>query len=135
MWKSMYMHVPGLNRCFVLLRRYSAVTVAVVCVLMHVSGCSPEPAEHQIQDAIHAYFKTRDLQVLRLEIRNIEREPLGARKYMGPERYLVHASLITLQEVTPQHTSADYQNVTITVRKNTASLYGWSVDNISGIPL
>jgi hypothetical protein len=91
--------------------------------------------EHHVRDAIHAYFKTRDLQVVKLEIQNIEQEPLGARQYMGPKRYIVQIPLITLRPVKAKGMPVDYQNATITIRKNTNNLYGWSVDNFSEIPL
>ncbi len=68
-----------------------------------------------------------------LTIQNIEREPLGARKYMGPERYIVNVSMISLKPVKTDAKPVDYQSATITIRKNTASLYGWSVDSTSGI--
>jgi hypothetical protein len=100
-------------------------------MLLCLSACSPEPADHQVRDAISAYFIAGDLQVVRLEIRTIERESLGAREYMGPRRYIVHLPLITLQPVKEGGKPADYQDVTITIRKNTASLYGVSIDNVS----
>jgi hypothetical protein len=68
-------------------------------VLLCFSGCSPEPPDHHVRDAISAYFKAGDLQVVRLEIRTIEREPIGARQYMGPKRYIVHIPMITLQSI------------------------------------
>ncbi len=73
--------------------------------------------------------------MVKLEIQNIEQEPIGARQYMGPKRYIVYIQLITLRPLKAEGKPVDYQNATITMRKNTTSLYGWSVDNFSEIPL
>jgi len=127
--------IQGLTRYFRLILRYCAFTIASLCLLLYFSGCSPEPAEHHVRDAIHAYFKTRNLQVVKLEIQNIEQEPIGARQYMGPKRYIVQTPLITLRPVKAEGKPVDYQNATITIRKHAASPYGWSVDNFSEIPL
>ncbi len=70
-----------------------------------------------------------------LEIQHIEREPLGARKYMGPERYIVHIPLITLEPINMQEKPVEYQNATITMRKHAASRSGWRVDEFSEISL
>jgi hypothetical protein len=105
--------------------------MAGVCVLLNLSGCDPGPPDHQVRDAISAYFTARDLQVVRLEIQTIEREPIGARQYMGPRRHIVHIPLITLQPVNQGSNPVDYQEVTITIRKNTASVYGVSIDDVS----
>ena len=111
------------------------LTIASLCLLMYLSGCSSGPAEHHVSDAIHAYFKTRSIQVVKLEIDSIEQEPLGARQYMGPKRYIVHIPFITLRPVQAEGKPVDYQNATITIRKQTTSVYGWSIDHVSGIPL
>ena len=131
MSKRINRHV--LTRHFRLISRCCVLTIASLCVLLYLSGCSNDPAEHHIRDAIHGHFKAKDLQVVKLEIQNIEREPLGARQYMGPKRYIVHIPLITLRPMKADGKQKDYQNTSITIRKNTASLYGWSVDNFSGI--
>jgi len=117
-----------------LIFRYWASAMAGVCLLLNLSGCDSGPPEHQVRDAISAYFTARDLQIVRLEIQNIEREPLGARQYMGPRRYIVRIPLITLQPVKQEGKPIDYQDVTITIRKNTASLYGVSIDDVSIVP-
>lgn len=114
--------------------RSSIRTIAGVCVLLYLSGCAPAPAEHQVSDAISAYFTARDIAVVRLDVRSIEREPIGARQYMGPRRYIVHIPLITLQPLRREGGPVDYRNVTITIRKNTASVYGVSIDDVSIIP-
>jgi hypothetical protein len=110
-------------------------TIAGVCLLLYLSGCAPAPAEHQVSDAISAYFTARDIAVVRLDIRSIEREPIGSRQYMGPRRYIVHIPLITLQPLHREEGPVDYRNVTITIRKDTASVYGVSIDDVSIIPL
>jgi hypothetical protein len=108
--------------------------MASVCLFLSLSGCDSGPPGHQVRDAISAYFTARDLQVVRLDVRAIEREPIGAREYMGPRRYIVHIPLITLQPVKQGGKPVDYQDVTITIRKNTASLYGVSIDSVSIVP-
>ena len=118
-----------------LIARFCACLMASACLLLNLSGCDPGPPDHQVRDAINAYFTERDLQVVRLETLTIEREPLGARQYMGPRRYIVHVPLITLQQGKPGSRPADYQDVTITIRKNTASVYGVSVGTVSLVPL
>jgi hypothetical protein len=135
MWMCKGIEIQGLTRYFRLISKYCVLTIASLCLLLYFSGCSPDPVEHHVRDAIHAYFKTRDLQVVKLEIQNIEQEPLGARQYMGPKRYIVQIPLITLRPVKAKGMPVDYQNATITIRKNTNNLYGWSVDNFSEIPL
>ncbi len=115
--------------------RYGALAIASVCMVFSLAGCSPGPEEHKVTDAIHAYFKTKDLKVVKLEIQHIEREPLGARQYMGPKRYIVHIPLITLQPIKAEGKPVDYTNATVTIRKHTAGLYGWTVDNFSEIPV
>ena len=72
---------------------------------------------------------------MKLEIENIAQEPVGARQYMGPKRYIVHIPFITLRPVQAEGEPVDYQNATITIRKQTTSVYGWSIDHVSGIPL
>jgi hypothetical protein len=114
-----------------LISRCCAYSMASVWMLLCLSACSPGPADHQVRDSISAYFKAGNIQVVRLEIRTIEREPIGARQYMGPKRYIVHIPIITLQSTRQGGKPVDYQNVTITIRKNTASLYGVSIDNVS----
>jgi hypothetical protein len=114
-------------------RRLIYVT-ACSCLFFYLSGCSHEPADYKVRDAINAYFKARDMQVIKLDIKNIEREPLGARKYMGPERHIVQISLITLKPMGPGGEEEDYYDVTVILRKNTDSLYGFSIDNVSGVP-
>lgn len=109
-------------------------TTACIMLLLCLWGCSPAPAEHRVRDAISAYFQRGDLQVVRLEIRSIEREPIGARQYMGPERFIVNIPVITLQSTKPGGEPVDYENVTITIRENTASLYGVSIDDASIAP-
>jgi len=98
-------------------------------ILLCLSSCSPGPAEYQVRDAISAYFQEGGLHVVRLEIRTIEREPIGARQYMGPKRYRVSVPLITLQSTTPGSSPRDYKNVTITIRINASSRYGVSIDD------
>jgi hypothetical protein len=130
-------HAPnkwGLPPSVRLIARSCMRTMAGVCLLLYLSGCAPAPAEHQVTDAISAYFMARDLQVVRLEIRSIEREPMGARQYMGPRRYIVDVQLITLQPVQREGGQVDYRNVKITIRKNTASVYGVNIDDVSIIP-
>jgi len=124
----------GLPARVPLIVRSCAYMMASLCLLLNLSGCDPGPPDHQVRDAISAYFTARDLQVIRLEIRTIEREPLGARQYMGPRRYIVEIPLITLQPVQQGGKPVDYQDVTVTIRKNTASLYGVIIDEVSIVP-
>jgi len=135
MWKCRIINIQGLTCHVRLISWYGAYTIAGLCFLLYLSGCSPEPAQHKVRDAIDAYFKTRDLQVVKLEIQNIEREPIGARQYMGPKRYIVNIPLITLRPIKAEGEPKDYKNATITIRKQTDGLYGWSVDSFSEIPL
>jgi len=135
MWMCNGIKIQRVIRHFRLISQCGAFTIASLCLLLYISGCSPEPAEHHVRDAIHAYFKARDLKVVKLEIQNIEQEPIGARQYMGPKRYIVNIQLITLRPVKAEGKPVEYQNATITIRKHTTSLYGWSVDNFSEIPL
>jgi len=111
--------------------RYWACTIASLYLLLNLSGCDSGPPDHQVRDVISAYFTARDLRVIRLEIQTIEREPIGARQYMGPRRYIVRIPLITLQPVKQEGKPIDYQDVTISLRKNRASLYGVSIDDVS----
>jgi hypothetical protein len=76
----------GLPLRFHLIVRFWACTMASVCLFLSLSGCDSGPPGHQVRDAISAYFTARDLQVVRLDVRAIEREPIGAREYMGPRR-------------------------------------------------
>jgi len=135
MWICRENKIQGLTLHIRFLSRYCALSILSVCLLSSLAGCSPAPAEHKIRDVIHAFFKTKDLKVVKLEIQLIEREPIGARQYMGPRRYIVQIPLITLQPMKAESEPVDYKNATITIRKHTAGLYGWSVDNFSEIPL
>jgi hypothetical protein len=127
--------IQGLTCDIRFISRYCALTIASVCLVFSLAGCSPGPEEHKVRDAIHGYFKTKDLKVVKLEIKHIEREPIGARQYMGPMRYIVHIPLITLGPIKAEGKPVDYKNVTIIIRKHTTDLYGWSVDSFSEIPL
>ena len=135
MWMCRENNIQGLTCHVHFISRYCALTIASVCLLFSLSGCSPDPEEHKVRDAIHAFFKTKDLKVVKFDIQHIEREPIGARQYMGPRRYIVHIPLITLRPMKAEGEPVDYKNATITIRKHTAGLYGWSVDNFSEIPL
>ena len=114
--------------------QHFAYVIACLSMFLYLAGCTHEPADHKVRDAISAYFKAKDYQVVTLEIRKIEREHLGARQYMGPERYIVQIPQITLWPMKEEAGPEDYQDVAITIRKNMSSLYGFSVDSISGIP-
>jgi hypothetical protein len=53
---------------------------------------------------------------------------------MGPRRYIVNIPLITIRPMKAEGEPKDYKNSTITIRKHTDGLYGWSVDTFSEHP-
>jgi hypothetical protein len=107
--------------------------ISGICVLALLHGCSLSPADHRVRDTIVAYLEAKGFEVDELEIKNIEREPLGARQFMGPKRYIVSISRITMHRMKPRRKPMTFHNVTMTIRKSSSSPHGLSVDPGSGI--
>ncbi len=122
---------------------YLPRAVVCICLLTLLYGCNTSPPEDSIRDAIISHYTLKHYEVLVLEVGNIEREPLGARQYMGPKRYIVHIPQITLKEIKPLPDSGTgtaiepmtFKNASIVIRRNYAVQQGWSIDETKGIPL
>jgi hypothetical protein len=86
-----------------------------------------------VRDAIVAHLEARGFEVAKLEIKNIEREPIGKRQYMGPKRYIVSISRIRIQRMKPIGKLLTFNNVKITIRKSNSNPHGYSVDTMRGL--
>lgn len=126
-----------IHKQVVLLERTILFLCISGCILM-VLGCSIDPEEKNVRDAITKHFESRGYRVVKLEVEKIENFPLGKREYMAPKKYYVNIPYIELMKTDRRTSKNDmpltFKNAVITIR-STENFGIWMIDNIQGIPL